>query len=794
MTLTRIFEELHIFKNLNLRYKNKIEGIIPKVQKFFSQTGIAFPEYPPHDLTHVKTVLKNIDILLESIIDDLNQEQLFCLLLGTYLHDIGMAPILEVKYDVKYIGKITEEEKEIIRKYHHIRSYNFILNSPIFDDIDYIHKDAIARIAKGHRKVDLFDHEYIDGTFPVKNLAFLTAALRLADDLDFTYHRVDFLIYFKNRDNYLKKLPLEDIKFFESHLALKSWNLSERNEVLVIRGEIKTIEGHRGIELVKEKIFNILKDVRNIFFNDRQILPLVPEFKLKFVGLSGEDYNFRMDPEAITNYLIKNLYSDYRIAIREGIQNATDACVLRKQIDPSFTPKININFKDNKLIIIDNGRGMNYNIIKNYLTVAGRTFYDSPDYKKLATFLNKDIELIARFGIGIFCFFLLGDMFIFRTHFRAIDKKEKTNWLETRFSKSFCPTFTLEQKPPEFEDNFGTMLEITLSDIVLRRLRKEIHDYLNKTFIRPKISIFFRDHFMKDHKIGLFNLKDQEIIIHLKNNPYVSCQKKIIYNIFFGIFAFNPQSHQHFQYESIFFKKYKDSTKILNTDLDSKIDISAFLPKIIYSEGIYINDNLRFKSTNLKKLINFFTKILRILIKNGLMIITLDIPSKYLTLTLNRKEIGKDFKISTEIQRDVLNSMIDFIIEIKKELKKKKKLKNYYKTYIDNYYNLFQDTLFDIDEAISCCDNEYLANAFIIKKNYDNAFKFYKQYINSTYVSLHEKYGGIDEMFEIEIEEWVEYLSKNTHFNKLYQQRDYQKKINKIFDQFGIKYKPKVSH
>ncbi|GAH00977.1 unnamed protein product, partial [marine sediment metagenome] len=45
------------------------------------------------------------------------------------LHDIGMAPILEVKYDVKDIEKITEQEKEIIRKYHHIRSYDFILIS-----------------------------------------------------------------------------------------------------------------------------------------------------------------------------------------------------------------------------------------------------------------------------------------------------------------------------------------------------------------------------------------------------------------------------------------------------------------------------------------------------------------------------------------------------------------------------------------------------------------------------------------------------------------------------------------
>ena len=53
----------------------------------------------------------------------------------------------------------------------------------------------------------------------------------------------------------------------------------------------------------------------------------------------------------------------------------------------------------------DNGCGMSAFIVRNYLTVAGRSFYRSEDFQKLGV----QMDPISRFGVGILSCFMVGE-------------------------------------------------------------------------------------------------------------------------------------------------------------------------------------------------------------------------------------------------------------------------------------------------------------------------------------------------------------------------------------------------
>ena len=101
--------------------------------------------------------------------------------------------------------------------------------------------------------------------------------------------------------------------------------------------------------------------------------------------------------------------------IRELIQNSVDAIKVRKEVIEKKgltfnSGEIKIIIKDyNKtyycISVIDNGVGMDEYIIRNYLSVAGRSYYNSKDFENEGFIM----EPISRFGIGVLSCFMLSD-------------------------------------------------------------------------------------------------------------------------------------------------------------------------------------------------------------------------------------------------------------------------------------------------------------------------------------------------------------------------------------------------
>ena len=101
------------------------------------------------------------------------------------------------------------------------------------------------------------------------------------------------------------------------------------------------------------------------------------------------------------------------IALRELIQNAKDAVNARKNCEESFScGEITISVwkegEDQCIEIIDNGLGMSYNCIHNYLLSYGGSYWNSSLSKKENKGLvSRGFKSVGKFGIGFYSIFMV---------------------------------------------------------------------------------------------------------------------------------------------------------------------------------------------------------------------------------------------------------------------------------------------------------------------------------------------------------------------------------------------------
>ena len=77
-------------------YSSRLENIEQIVGNIAGKTRILFPKYTNHGVDHLKNVERHANnIIPEDIKEKLSEEEVFCLLCGIWLHDIGMVPIDE---------------------------------------------------------------------------------------------------------------------------------------------------------------------------------------------------------------------------------------------------------------------------------------------------------------------------------------------------------------------------------------------------------------------------------------------------------------------------------------------------------------------------------------------------------------------------------------------------------------------------------------------------------------------------------------------------------------------------
>lgn len=174
-----------------------------------------FPEYTDHSSMHALQVLDFCNRLIGDQIDGLNADDLYVLIMSCYLHDSGMGisdsdykALRERIVSPEYISAHPNVDiKEIIRNFHHEFSGGFIRKyAPFFEIPSQEHVDAIVMVSRGHRKTDLLDRGEYPDDFRVPNgntvcVPYLSALIRLADEMDIASDRNIFFDYSEHEDN-----------------------------------------------------------------------------------------------------------------------------------------------------------------------------------------------------------------------------------------------------------------------------------------------------------------------------------------------------------------------------------------------------------------------------------------------------------------------------------------------------------------------------------------------------------------------------------------------------------------
>lgn len=108
----------------------------------------------------------------------------------------------------------------------------------------------------------------------------------------------------------------------------------------------------------------------------------------------------KVDIKKIIRLLAKDIYDSPYALLRENLQNAYDAILMRKALDPNpFVPCIRMNVSGDKVIISDNGVGMTLEVVENNYWKAGSSGKNNEEARKAGVVGTFGIGAMANFGV-----------------------------------------------------------------------------------------------------------------------------------------------------------------------------------------------------------------------------------------------------------------------------------------------------------------------------------------------------------------------------------------------------------
>ncbi|EOS82140.1 hypothetical protein C817_00055 [Dorea sp. 5-2] len=190
-----------------------------------------------------------------------------------------------------------------------------------------------------------------------------------------------------------------------------------------------------------------------IFGKDIYLLNVYPHIinNIKPDGFTFSDYKLELNYKAITNLLMgENIYGDKKYGLREIIQNSIDACKTMEEtaqthenfIFQKYEPIIIIalNKEKQSVTILDNGSGMNVEILKKYFLNVGVSYYNSDAYN----LQGREYSPIEHYGIGFLSCFMLSDKVEVRT--KHIEENKSIKIEGEKNSEYICLTYADKSK------------------------------------------------------------------------------------------------------------------------------------------------------------------------------------------------------------------------------------------------------------------------------------------------------------------------------------------------------------
>lgn len=111
-----------------------------------------------------------------------------------------------------------------------------------------------------------------------------------------------------------------------------------------------------------------------------------------------EQIEFNIETQRILKLLANDIYDSPYALLRENVQNAYDAILMRQKKE-AFEPTINIVIEGGQIIISDNGIGMTSEVIENNYWKAGSSGKNNPEARAAGVVGTFGIGAMANFGI-----------------------------------------------------------------------------------------------------------------------------------------------------------------------------------------------------------------------------------------------------------------------------------------------------------------------------------------------------------------------------------------------------------
>ena len=168
--------------------KNSLGGVRKAaISIWHSPLHRSYTDHKPEG--HSERIIEKLNKLLADVPNDLAlvPEEVYVLLASVYLHDIGMQ---SQKTEFKTLDEIRDHHHEISRE----MILGSVLDREQYPDLGVMPElvDEVALVSAAHRRLDLSSDEFADrpkGGVTLR-LRFLSALLRLADELDMDSRRV----------------------------------------------------------------------------------------------------------------------------------------------------------------------------------------------------------------------------------------------------------------------------------------------------------------------------------------------------------------------------------------------------------------------------------------------------------------------------------------------------------------------------------------------------------------------------------------------------------------------------
>lgn len=252
--------------DLHARYRN----CVVVCQNILDNSISVFPDFTDHTILHSIEVIDFCNLLIDKEIGNMTADDLYVLLMGSLLHDLGMG-ISDKDYillcpdmDLADIGWTDPSNMPgVVRSHHNEFSGKLINKYAEFFDIPNEHYVfAVIQASRGHRKIDLFDPDGFPETYEVGDgrvvhLPYIAALLRIADELDIAADRnLDFMF------DTSKLHGPKDVFEFARHKAISEVRI-EKNGIYVC-AETDQKDIYDGINDLAAKLQETLTYCRNV--------------------------------------------------------------------------------------------------------------------------------------------------------------------------------------------------------------------------------------------------------------------------------------------------------------------------------------------------------------------------------------------------------------------------------------------------------------------------------------------------------------------------------------------------